>query len=127
MSEELAKKAYSAYGQTTDFKNYQGLPMPEWENLPDTIKLAWQNAATAIASPEEKIGRCRCYWEVVAGVIPGTPEPEYTKRFAMTTEEYESEKSQEIFIGSMVKALEYARSLHQPQNLNWVNLQWVWC
>lgn len=30
MSEELAKKAYLAYGQTTDFKNYQGLPMPEW-------------------------------------------------------------------------------------------------
>ncbi|MBW4674688.1 MAG: hypothetical protein KME52_11860 [Desmonostoc geniculatum HA4340-LM1] len=49
MSEELAKKAYFAYGQTTNLKNYQGLPMPEWENLPDTIQKAWINASDAIA------------------------------------------------------------------------------
>lgn len=39
--ELLAKKAYHAYGETTNFKNYQGLPMPEWENLGEKIQKAW--------------------------------------------------------------------------------------
>ena len=42
---ELAKQAYHAYGQVTDFKNYQGLPMPEWEALTDKIREAWKAAA----------------------------------------------------------------------------------
>lgn len=42
---KLAKQAYYAYGGVTDFKNYQGLPMPEWDNLTDTIREAWKAAA----------------------------------------------------------------------------------
>lgn len=49
MSEEqltiLAKMTYGAYGQVTDYKNYQGLPMPEWEALTDKIREAWKAAA----------------------------------------------------------------------------------
>ncbi len=41
----LAKMTYGAYGQVTDFKNYQGLPMPEWDALTDTIREAWKAAA----------------------------------------------------------------------------------
>ena len=37
----MAQKAYAAYGKTTNFKNYQGLPMPEWADLPEQIKEAW--------------------------------------------------------------------------------------
>lgn len=44
----MAKLAYGAYGQTTDFKNYQGLPMPAWDALGDTIQAAWISAANAI-------------------------------------------------------------------------------
>lgn len=44
-----AKEAYLAYGQTTDFKNYQGLPMPRWEDLTPRIKEAWIAAATRVA------------------------------------------------------------------------------
>jgi len=44
---DYAKIAYAAYGATTDHKNYQGLPMPEWDALSDTIKAAWIAAATA--------------------------------------------------------------------------------
>lgn len=36
-----AQAAYQAYGQITDFKNYQGLPMPAWDDLPPKIKEAW--------------------------------------------------------------------------------------
>lgn len=39
-----AQSAYRAYGEVTGFKNYQGLPMPEWENLTDTIRAAWVGA-----------------------------------------------------------------------------------
>lgn len=45
---ELARIAYHAYGKTTDFKNYQGLPMPEFENLPQKIQEAWVAAIQAI-------------------------------------------------------------------------------
>lgn len=37
----FAKAAYHDYGLTTDFKNFQGNPMPEWDALPDKIKSAW--------------------------------------------------------------------------------------
>lgn len=45
---DLAKLAYHAYGQNTDFKNFQGNPMPQWEDLPDRIKEGWIAAAKAI-------------------------------------------------------------------------------
>lgn len=41
----LAKGAYHAYGSVTNFKNYQGLPMPEWEQLTDKIREAWKAVA----------------------------------------------------------------------------------
>lgn len=46
---ERAKEAYRAYGSVTDFKNYQGLPMPEWDSLTEKIREAWI-AATDRAS-----------------------------------------------------------------------------
>lgn len=49
-SVERAKAAYRAYGQTTDFKNFQGNPMPEWDALPEKIREAWVNASKAAAT-----------------------------------------------------------------------------
>lgn len=37
--------AYAAYGATTNHLNYQGLPMPAWDALGDTVRQAWENAA----------------------------------------------------------------------------------
>lgn len=45
-NEILAQKMYHAYGETTDFKNFQGTPMPPWEELPEGIRKAWIAAAT---------------------------------------------------------------------------------
>jgi hypothetical protein len=42
---EIAKAAYLRYGQVTDFKNFRGDPMPNFEELNDTIKNAWIAAA----------------------------------------------------------------------------------
>jgi hypothetical protein len=47
---KLAIIAYHAYGKTTDFKNYQGLPMPEFGNLPEQIQQAWIAATQAVVS-----------------------------------------------------------------------------
>lgn len=46
--EELARKAYAAYGATTGHKNFQGNPMPTWQQLPGGIRLAWRNATAAV-------------------------------------------------------------------------------
>lgn len=45
LTETLARGAYDAYGAVTDHKNYQGLPMPTWEDLPEKIRTAWCAAA----------------------------------------------------------------------------------
>jgi hypothetical protein len=42
------KVAYVAYGEVTGGKNYQGLPMPAWDELPATIQDAWVAAAQAV-------------------------------------------------------------------------------
>lgn len=46
---EAAQIAYLAYGQTTDFKNFQGNPMPAWQELPEKIQEAWGAAVKAVA------------------------------------------------------------------------------
>lgn len=45
---ELAQAAYKAYGEATGGLNYQGLPMPEWDDLGDVIQYAWLTAAEAV-------------------------------------------------------------------------------
>jgi hypothetical protein len=47
--DELAHEAYSSYGAVTDFKNFRGEPMPEFDVLPDVIKNAWRAAAKTVA------------------------------------------------------------------------------
>ncbi|WP_406157792.1 hypothetical protein [Streptomyces canus] len=48
-SRELAELAYDVYGKSTGGRNYQGLPMPDWDELTTAIQLAWIEAAGAIA------------------------------------------------------------------------------
>lgn len=45
----LAKLAYEAYGNVTGRQNFQGDPMPAWEDLPPRIQLAWDAAAVTAA------------------------------------------------------------------------------
>lgn len=45
-----ARAAYQMYGKSVDFKNFQGNPMPEWNDLPEAIKTAWEWAAEAVAN-----------------------------------------------------------------------------
>lgn len=72
--------------------------------------------------------------EVVAGVIPGTPIPEHTKRFGVSSDawygqgKYENnlEEARMEILQVYGTAQEYARNLMNPQILNWVKLEWVY-
>lgn len=57
--EARAQLAYQAYGQVTDFKNYQGLPMPSWSELPPKIREAWGAAAQALSelATDERVAK----------------------------------------------------------------------
>ena len=44
----LAREAYDAYGATTLYKNFQGNPMPKWDDLPEKIRTAWVAAALRV-------------------------------------------------------------------------------
>lgn len=52
---EQAKSAYKAYGASTNFKNYQGLPMPEWDALPEAIQIAWGCVVKAVITEDRTI------------------------------------------------------------------------
>lgn len=43
-----AEAAYAAYGAVTDYKNYQGKPMPEFEDLTPQIQQAWDAACEGV-------------------------------------------------------------------------------
>lgn len=57
-AKELAEIGYRAYSKSTGNLNYQGLPMPKWDDLPEKIKAAWVAAATAITEEVEE------YWGI---------------------------------------------------------------
>lgn len=48
---EIAASAYRAYAASTGNKNFRGEPMPDFENLPEPIRIAWQAAV-------RQTGRC---------------------------------------------------------------------
>jgi hypothetical protein len=118
--EELAKKAYYAYQKISED------PTTTWEDLNPEDKEKWFKVVAVIV-PEKipVMSPTRCFWEVTAGVIPGHPLPQYSRRFGVTSHEHETSNG-DITVMKMVEALEYARSLHTPESLNWVNFTWIW-
>lgn len=45
MTDQLGKKQYEDYGNFTGNLNFQGNPMPKWEDLPEKIRGAWAAVA----------------------------------------------------------------------------------
>jgi hypothetical protein len=62
----LAEEAYQRYGAVTDFKNFQGNPMPAFAELPERIQAAWE----AVVSPPAPTG---------ANPYPNSYDPTNTK------------------------------------------------
>jgi len=74
----------------------------------------------------------RVLLEVVAGVIPNQPEPELTKQWAITSDEWQRAANDEGGHGMLLsqrngQAQGYAAWLMmQPDRCNWVRLNWIW-
>jgi len=72
--------------------------------------------------------------EVVAGIVPNTIMPEHTKQFSITSDvwyaqgEYEERKEEAQMEAMKIygAALEYMRSMMNPQRVNWVRLEWIY-
>ncbi|MBP5976004.1 hypothetical protein HW132_25525 [Brasilonema sp. CT11] len=47
---ELAQVGYEAYCNAANGKDFDGLPMPSWDELPDCAKHYWLITANAILS-----------------------------------------------------------------------------
>lgn len=52
ISEEtvMAQLAWAAYAQSTNFKAFDGSPLPPWSGMKPAIQTAWIAAAKAVAS-----------------------------------------------------------------------------
>ncbi len=71
----------------------------------------------------------RCAVQVDAGLLPGTPDPEFTKVWAIQSEEWHAaEERQEMLLIELAgKANAYATLLMmRPDRLNWVKTEWIW-
>lgn len=76
----------------------------------------------------------RCIIEVTAGIVPGKPEEEYTRQYAITSAEWNRARSSPINGNEMALLSErngvaqgYASMLMlQPAALNWVRVDWLW-
>lgn len=73
--------------------------------------------------------------DVLAGVVPGHPMPEYTRRFFLTSREWYDAgsgehgplKQAELLADLNSKAQAWAMYLMlQPDRVNWVRTDWVW-
>lgn len=67
--------------------------------------------------------------EVVAGIIPEQPEPEFTRRWAITGDEWEALGAEQANGLAQLngKAQGYSMLLMlQPDRLNWVRTDWIW-
>lgn len=77
------------------------------------------------------IKAAKAFFTVYAGVIPGEPIAEYTKRWGYTGEDYEQDKTvakdqPTVFSKRLQEAHDYAMGLSNPAYVNWVRVDWIW-
>lgn len=71
------------------------------------------------------MGALRVSIEVVAGIIPGHPDPQHTRQFIITSDEWH-DKTGEAAMKVYGFAQEYMRTLWNPQRVNWVQCVWMY-
>lgn len=78
----------------------------------------------------EDLGTARIGCDVVAGVLPGTPIEELTRRWWVTSEEWgaaDGTERTQLLCDIAGKASAYATFLMlQPDQHNWVKTEWIW-
>lgn len=65
----------------------------------------------------------KCTITVTAGVIPATPIPELTRQWSFTQADLDKPPT---YMDRTGAAMNYAMSLQNPSQLNWVKFEWIW-
>ena len=65
----------------------------------------------------------KCSVTVVAGIIIGEPMKKFTRVWNFTQEDLDNPPT---YIDGMGAAMNYAMSLQNPAQVNWVKFEWVW-
>lgn len=85
---------------------------------------------TEPSAPGGGVRSVRVAVEVVAGLLPGTPDPEHTRRFFIYSDEwYGVDRMKQLERLGVVngQAQGYAMLLMlQPDRHNWVRTDWLW-
>lgn len=72
----------------------------------------------------------RCAWEVTAGIIPGTVDPQHTRLFGLTSAEWDGPQGLELLMKRALEATAYAHYLQllcsQGREVNWTRVDFVW-
>lgn len=88
-----------------------------------------QSGQSGQSGQPRRFESARCGVDVVAGVLPGTPEPELTRSFYITSVEWYADngRNQAQLLSDLAgKAGAWATYLMlQPDRYNWVKLEWV--
>lgn len=127
-ADQLAQSAYAAVQQS--------LPgLPPFEELPVELRSFWYSTAVLtqtfalypeVVNPIPNGSHSGATaWGFTAGVVPGSPEPEFNKQWAMTSEEYHGPHGADIFTWRSLAAAMHSQQLNNPQRLNWTKLEWI--
>ncbi len=65
----------------------------------------------------------KCSITVTAGIILGQPMENHARTWSFTQENLDNPPD---YIDRTGAAMNYAMSLQNPQNVNWVRLDWIW-
>ena len=65
----------------------------------------------------------KCSIQVFAGILPGEPLPELTREWHFTNKDLDNPPD---YIDRSGAALNYAMSLMNPAQNNWVKMEWIW-
>jgi hypothetical protein len=72
----------------------------------------------------------RCAWEVTAGIIPGKIDTQHTRRFGLTSAEWDEGLGWQLFLEREAQAGAYARYLQElcanGREVNWTRVDFVW-
>lgn len=73
----------------------------------------------------------RLILEVTAGLVPGKPDPDLTRQYALTSSQWAQAGEDGIELPVLAeingKAQGYAGALMlQPDRINWVRTDWLW-
>ena len=72
----------------------------------------------------------KCAWEVRAGIIPGQAQPEHSRRWGLSSSEWDSDEGLRLFLERSAQANAYAGYLallcSQGREVNWTETTFIW-